>query len=95
MSRAGAPRHFTLRTVPAPREGACTVAVPAPSAGTVIRRGDETDLCFDCGGCGAALLVGVGEGCYPNQLLQCGACGAFNESSKYTAAESVASGGLR
>ncbi len=75
-----------LRVIPEPEEGTRAILVKGgDEEGTVYIRGEHTGRVHVCGACDAPLMEGVSREQVGDAVLQCPACGAFNEAKTYQA----------
>ena len=73
--------HRRLRAIPKPDETTRTVFTKTDDPDSLFFQGEAgVDLSYDCGACGAPLAYGVRPGQLVNLVLQCGRCGAYNET---------------
>lgn len=71
--------HLRLPVIPEPDPGTRSV-FQKTTAGSVIFAGEETGLSLDCGRCGSPLVQGLRREQVASIVLQCNACGSYNDT---------------
>lgn len=68
-----------LTVIPEPDPGARSVFIFA-GEGTTLFQGQQSTISFDCGKCGACLMVGMAVGQVRGIVIRCNGCGSFNDT---------------
>lgn len=72
-------KHVPLPVVAEPDPGVRSVFKKI-GQDTIFFTGHASEISFDCGRCGAPLMVGMARGQVVALVLQCASCGAFNDT---------------
>jgi hypothetical protein len=73
-------QHIRLTIIAEPDPNTRTVFQKTAGTGTIFFQGSDGTDSLDCGSCDAQLAVGVSRNMFTRVVMQCSACGTFNDT---------------